>query len=75
MDLVIVDRFSDAAVAMEDRLGAVGAGSRSGGRAKVDLGNDETYLHSLTALSRSRNASCADRFYSGVPFTFSSHRC
>jgi hypothetical protein len=57
VDLVILNRFSDDAVAVEDGLCAVGTGLGSGGGAKVDFGNDETYLHGLTALFRSRNVS------------------
>jgi hypothetical protein len=51
VDLVILDGFSDDAVAVEDGLLlAVGTGSGSGGGAKVDFGNDETYVHSNSAL-------------------------
>jgi hypothetical protein len=39
VDLVILNAFLDDAVAMEDRVCAIGTGSRSGGRAKVDFGN------------------------------------
>jgi hypothetical protein len=42
---VILEGLPDGAVEVEDGLVAVGAGARSGGGAKVDLGNKEAYLH------------------------------
>jgi hypothetical protein len=54
-DPMIPDRFEDGAVAVEDGVVAVGTGPGSRGRGAVDFGNDETYLHSLTALSSSMN--------------------
>ena len=51
-------------MAVQDGLVAVGAGPGSGGGASVDIGDGQAYLHSLTALSRSRDVFLADRFYS-----------
>lgn len=50
MDLVIDDGFCEGAVAVEDGLPTVGAGSGTGGGVKIDFGNDETYLHGNDAL-------------------------
>ncbi len=47
---MVLERFEDGAVAVQDKLPAVGAGSGTADGASVDIGDDQTYLQA-TALS------------------------
>jgi hypothetical protein len=70
---VILDGFSDGAVAVQDGVLAVGTGSRSGGGAEVDFGNEEAYLHRWRSF-RSRNVFWAESILLLSAFIVSSHR-
>src|SRR5215210_2927430 len=66
-ELVIPEGLGEGPVAVQVRISAVTAGTGAAGRANVDIGDEQTYLHSNGALRV--GTYWTDRFYSGAPFT------